>query len=142
MDGSFRTRTAHPNPARLRLAAAALLAALCAAMPVAARADWLGAYQSKALKTTVNVKVRLPAGGADGELRFVEKSCSLALKAGPDATSYLVQRTDKQSDPGPYCATWLDGKLTTTPAAGGALQTRVTSQRGNSYIDVLLREQR
>jgi hypothetical protein len=118
-----------------------LLLAACALAPAQAQADWRGAFQSNALKTTINVAVRLPSAGADGELRFAEKSCSLAIQAGTSATSYTLQRMDKESDPGPYCAIWLGGTLATTSAGAGAVQASISSTgKTPSHIRVMLRE--
>jgi hypothetical protein len=118
----------------------ALLLCLGGLLPASAHADWHGAFDSNALGIRINVQVRLPAAGVAGVLRFAEKSCSLALQPGDDAATYNVQRSDRQSDPGPYCAAWVGGTLGTTPAGNGALQTRILSRNGESHIDVRLRE--
>ena len=101
-------------------------------------AFWQGSYQSVSLSTKnqpywVTVQLTPPAAGRAGELRFVTRSCALALE--PVAADGYLIGLKPDEEPGPYCGLYIGGQvLTQADAADRALQVTITDRNGNGKI--------
>lgn len=102
---------------------------------------WQGQYESNALQTIVSVRLTLDA--SPPELRFEPLGCSVGLKpVSKDSISvYSIVRYKEDELSGPYCGSWVGGRLEIRPVGAGrnSLTMKLLSSNGKSQVDATLK---